>query len=74
MEYDASPGAAAVLLLRIVSKDAYVTPNLGQGLRTTAKPHVPGILLVTLLERKSRLFADDVFTTRGCAVREIFRH
>ena len=31
MEYDASPGAAAVLLLRIVSKDAYVTPNLHKG-------------------------------------------
>ena len=38
MEYDTCSGAAAVLLvllLRIVSKDAYVAPNLGQGLRIT---------------------------------------
>ena len=51
-KYDDAPGAAAVLLvllLRIVSKDVYVTPNLRQTLRVTifTKSHIPpGILLL----------------------------
>ena len=38
MGCDIAPGAAPVLLMlliRIVSKDVYVTPNLRQGLRVT---------------------------------------
>ena len=68
MVYDAVPGAAAVplvLLLRSVSKDVYVTPNLRQGLRITTKSHVPGILWLPLLpqNRKPLIPYGVVFTT-----------